>query len=50
MSILNHELAQPAFDFNILDKRGATPLHYAVEKQDHELFLALVTDPYTDVN
>lgn len=50
MSKLNHEFAQPAFDFNILDKRGATPLHYAVEKQDHELFVALITDPYTDVN
>ena len=47
---MNSELGRPAFDFNILDKRGMTPLHYAVEKQDHDLFLALISDPYIDVN
>ena len=38
------------FDFNICDKRGHTPLHYAVEKQDHDLFSALINDPYINVN
>ena len=25
-------------------------MHFAVEKQDHEIFRALINDPYLDVN
>jgi ankyrin repeat protein len=35
---------------NLRDKRGQTPLHYAVEKQDYEMFLTLLDDPYIDPN
>ena len=38
------------FDFNTFDKRGHTPLHYAVEKQDHDLFVSLINDPYINPN
>ena len=38
------------FDINLKDKRGQTPLHYAVEKQDHEMLRVLLQDPYVDVN
>jgi ankyrin repeat protein len=35
---------------NVRDKRGQTPLHYAVEKQDYDMFLTLLDDPYIDPN
>jgi len=35
---------------NIRDKKGMSPLHYAVDKQDYEMFLALIKDPYIDAN
>ena len=42
MAEINKRYGQPLFDFNIYDKRGLTPLHYAVEKQDYDLFYALM--------
>ena len=38
------------FNLNCFDKRGQTPLHYAVEKQDYEMFEALIQDPFIDAN
>ena len=37
------------FDFNILDKRGSTPLHYVIEKGDYDMFTILLKDPYIDI-
>lgn len=48
MALLNKQHDRRVFDFNIRDKRGLTPLHYSVEKQDHELFLALIRDEWVD--
>ena len=48
MAQLNKERGRRVFDFNVRDKRGQTPLHYAVEKQDHDMFLALIRDEWVD--
>lgn len=32
MALLNKQIGRRVFDFNVRDKRGQTPLHYAVEK------------------
>lgn len=45
---INRETNQPIFDFNILDKGGRTPLHYAVEVKDYEMLHALLQDPFID--
>lgn len=37
------------FNLNVLNSRGHTALHYAIEKQDHELLLILLRDPYIDL-
>ena len=36
-------------DFNVLDNKGVTCLHNAVDAQDYEMFNILVSDPYIDV-
>lgn len=33
---------------NMRDKRGITPLHYSIEKQDYDMFQCLLNDPYID--
>jgi ankyrin repeat protein len=35
-------------DVNLKDKRGITPLHYSIEKQDYDMFQELLYDPYID--
>lgn len=45
---INKEYGRQVFDFNILDKKGQSALHYAVEKQDYEMFVTLLDDPYID--
>ena len=49
VSINKHNKRQ-VFNLNLRDKRGQTPLHYAVEKQDYEMFQAIIQDPYVDAN
>lgn len=48
MALINKEHGQMVFDFNLRDKRGLPPLHYSVEKQDHDMFLALIKDKWVD--
>ena len=50
MASLNTAHGRPLFDFNQREKRGLTPLHFALEKQDHAMFLALIGDQWLDVN
>ena len=35
-------------NINQKDKRGITPLHYSIEKQDYEMFQLMLQDPYID--
>ena len=44
MTSLNTAYGRPIFDFNKRKKQGLTPLHFALEKQDHTMFLALIGD------
>jgi len=37
------------FDLNLKDKKGMSPLHYAVEKQDHSMFMYLLKDANLDI-
>ena len=45
---INRNHNQPIFNFNLRNKRGMTPLHYAIEKQDHELLFNLLRDKFID--
>ena len=46
---INKQRGKQVFNFNLYDKKGFTPLHYAVDKHDYEMFLALLEDPYLDI-
>jgi hypothetical protein len=48
MVAINKREAKQVFDLNLRDKRGNTPLHFAVDKQDHEMFMELIKDPFID--
>lgn len=50
MVSINTSSGRQVFDFNIKDKRGQTPLHFAVEKQDYDMFHALICDQWIDAN
>jgi len=39
---LNMLHSEPFVNLNLSDKKGMTGLHYAVEKQDHDIFMALL--------
>ena len=45
---LNRQHARQVIDLNVRDKRGQTPLHYAIDKQDYEMFMTLLSDPFID--
>jgi ankyrin repeat protein len=38
----------PVFNFNALNKRGQTALHYAIEKNDHEMLKVLLQEKTID--
>lgn len=46
---INKEYGRPIFDFNVINARGTTPVHYAIEKHDHEMLIAILEDPYVDL-
>lgn len=45
---INRSHNSPIFNFNLRNKRTQTPLHYAVEKQDHDLLVVLLRDKFID--
>jgi hypothetical protein len=46
---INMQIEEPLFNLNLLDKKGMTGLHYAVDKQDHDMFLALIQSSNLDI-
>jgi ankyrin repeat protein len=46
---INMQREEPLFNLNLLDKKGMTGLHYAVDKQDHDMFLALIQSSNLDI-
>ena len=50
MILFNKGYGRRVFDLNIRDRQGQGPLHFVVDKQDYEMFMILLQDPYVDVN
>ena len=46
---INKESKKPVFNFNVINARGTTPVHYAIEKHDHEMLMVILKDPYVDL-
>lgn len=47
---LNIARQKQIVNFNIVDAKGTPPLHYAIDTNDHKMFLLLMQDPFIDIH